>query len=126
MGESSVSPREEPPMNRQYRQGAVLLCAIDRTPPEAKPAPTNGDRVIVALGELTGHAHAFAAAEAQLFQEKSSRRSFWGIGGKLPLRCRPWSGTDLGAGPPSDCRRARPPARICPEVDRDRAVDQTG
>jgi hypothetical protein len=67
-------------MNRQYRQGDVLLCAIDRIPPEAKPVPTNGDRVIVALGELTGHAHAFAAAEAQLLQEKSSRRSFLVIG----------------------------------------------
>src|SRR5260221_568825 len=87
MGESSVSPREEPPMNRQYRQGDVLLCAIDRIPPEAKPAPTNGDRVIVALGELTGHAHAFAAAEAQLFQEKSSRGSFLVIGEKGARLC---------------------------------------
>jgi hypothetical protein len=74
-------------MNRQYRQGDVLLCAIDRIPPEAKPAPTNGDRVIVALGELTGHAHAFAAAEAQLFQEKSSRRSFLVIGEKGARLC---------------------------------------
>ena len=32
---------------------------------------SDGDRVIVALGELTGHAHAFAQA-ARLFREEPS------------------------------------------------------
>jgi hypothetical protein len=61
-------------MNRQYRQGDVLLCAVDQLPPAARPVPKDGDRVVVAFGELTGHAHAFAGAEAQMFEEKGSRR----------------------------------------------------
>jgi hypothetical protein len=67
-------------MPRQYRQGDVLLCAIDQVPAGARPVPNDGDRVVVAFGELTGHAHAFAAAEAQMLWEKASQRSFLVIG----------------------------------------------
>ena len=67
-------------MNRHYRQGDVLLCAVDQLPPAARPVPKDGDRVVVAFGELTGHAHAIAAAEAQMFEEKGSGRSFLVVG----------------------------------------------
>jgi hypothetical protein len=63
-------------MPRQYRQGDVLLCAIDAIPSSAKPVPSEDDRVVVALGELTGHAHAFAACNAQMLRDKGSHRSF--------------------------------------------------
>ena len=65
---------------RQYRQGDVLLCAVDEIPPAAIPVPSEGDRVIVALGELTGHAHAFAADTVRLFREAGTGRSFFEIG----------------------------------------------
>jgi hypothetical protein len=42
--------------------------------------PSAGDRVIVALGELTGHAHAFAADAVRLFREAGTGRSFFDIG----------------------------------------------
>jgi hypothetical protein len=64
----------------QYRQGDVLLCAVDRIPPDVKPVPHDGDRVVVAEGELTGHAHAFAADRVTLFREKGSQRSFLAVG----------------------------------------------
>ncbi len=67
-------------MTRQYRQGDVLLCAADAIPPGAKPVPRDGDRVVVALGELTGHAHAFAATGVRMLREKGSGRSFLLIG----------------------------------------------
>ena|SRR5437660_2515050 len=60
-------------MTRQYRQGDVLLCAVDEIPSTATPVSSAGDRVIIALGELTGHAHAFAASEARLFRDASGR-----------------------------------------------------
>jgi hypothetical protein len=66
-------------MTRQYRQGDVLLCAVDEIPSAAIPVPSEGDRVIVALGELTGHAHAFAARDARLFRDVLSGRSFLAI-----------------------------------------------
>jgi hypothetical protein len=67
-------------MTRQYRQGDVLLCAVDEIPPAATPVPSEGDRVIVALGELTGHAHAFTADAVRLFREAGTGRSFLEIG----------------------------------------------
>ena len=58
-------------MMRQYRQGDVLLCAVDEIPLRATTVLSHGDRVIVALGELTGHAHAFAA-NVRLFRDEPS------------------------------------------------------
>ena len=66
-------------MARQFRQGDVLLCAVDEIPVTATRAPSDGDRVIVALGELTGHAHAFAEHHAKLFRDEPSGRAFVGI-----------------------------------------------
>jgi hypothetical protein len=74
-------------MAAQYRQGDVLLCAIDAIPSGARPVPNDGDRVVVALGELTGHAHAFAAAEARMLRDKGSQRSFLVIGEKGARLC---------------------------------------
>ena len=66
-------------MIRQYRQGDVLLCAVDEIPLTAMPAPSDGARVVMAFGELTGHAHAFAAHHARLFRDEPSGRSFIAI-----------------------------------------------
>jgi hypothetical protein len=66
-------------MTRQFRQGDVLLCAINEIPLTATPIPSDGDRVVVAFGELTGHAHAFASHDAKLFRDEPSARSFVAI-----------------------------------------------
>lgn len=63
-------------MNRQYRQGDVLLCAIDSIPKEARPVANDGELVVVAQGELTGHAHVFAAGAVRMFRDVPSRRAF--------------------------------------------------
>lgn len=48
----------------QYRQGDVLIERIAKLPANLAPhAPENG-RIILAHGEVTGHAHAFAPGEA--------------------------------------------------------------
>jgi hypothetical protein len=67
-------------MIRQYRQGDVLLCAIDRIPEAARPIPSDGDRVVIAQGELTGHAHVFAAAAVQMLRDAASGRRYLVIG----------------------------------------------
>jgi hypothetical protein len=66
-------------MRAQYRQGDVLLCAVDSIPPRAKRVPRKGDRVVVAEGELTGHAHAFASKGVRLFREKQGQRTFLAV-----------------------------------------------
>jgi hypothetical protein len=51
----------------QYRQGDVLLVPIDALPAELTPVPREKGRVILAHGEVTGHAHAIVDDRAELF-----------------------------------------------------------
>ena len=46
-------------MKNVLRQGDVLLIAIDAIPKDAKKQPAKGKKVILALGEATGHHHRF-------------------------------------------------------------------
>jgi len=46
----------------QYRQGDVLIEAIKTIPDSAKPERPKGQRVVLAEGELTGHAHTLPAS----------------------------------------------------------------
>ena len=48
-----------------YRQGDVLLRAVNAIPVTAAPIERDLGRVILAYGEITGHAHAIDAPEAE-------------------------------------------------------------
>lgn len=41
-----------------YRQGDVLITSITSLPKRLRPVPRDNGRVILAYGEVTGHAHA--------------------------------------------------------------------
>lgn len=45
-------------MKQMYRQGDVLVVAVDRVPDAAREVDRDQGRVILAYGEVTGHAHA--------------------------------------------------------------------
>lgn len=47
----------------QFRQGDVFIQRIDQIPTNAKPVARENGRLILAYGEVTGHAHAIAEAE---------------------------------------------------------------
>lgn len=49
-----------------YRQGDVLIRSVPSIPKGAKDV-TPKDRIVLAYGEVTGHAHAIALGEAQEF-----------------------------------------------------------
>lgn len=53
-------------MKFQARQGDVLVTAIKAIPAGASPVE-NKDRIVLAYGEVTGHAHALTVEEAQEF-----------------------------------------------------------
>jgi hypothetical protein len=62
-------------VSEQYRQGDVLLVRMqNRTLPEATLVPRDQGRIILALGEATGHAHAIAAADAELLEVADGER----------------------------------------------------
>jgi hypothetical protein len=65
-------PLKEATMQHQLRQGDVLLVAVQpsirkKLKNARKVAPIN-DRVVLAYGELTGHAHTIDAGRAQLLE----------------------------------------------------------
>ena len=45
---------------KMFRQGDVLLVQVEEIPSDAKPCKVDGD-VILAYGEVTGHAHRLEA-----------------------------------------------------------------
>jgi hypothetical protein len=55
-----------------YRQGDVLLQRIDGLPENARPVEWE-NRVILAYGEVTGHAHAISTAYAKMYTWKGDR-----------------------------------------------------
>lgn len=60
---------EEAPMARQYRQGDVLLKQVDQIPSDASPMDPDEGRVVLAYGEVTGHAHAIESMLATMFKK---------------------------------------------------------
>jgi hypothetical protein len=60
-----------------FRQGDVLLIAVDALP-EARLTlvPREDDRVVLAHGELTGHAHALFDPGAALFRREGTDEHF--------------------------------------------------
>ena len=60
-------PIAQPLPDRQVRQGDVLLVPVDRITGLARPLPRTDGRIVLAWGEVTGHAHAIRAAGATLF-----------------------------------------------------------
>jgi hypothetical protein len=64
----------KPQVNRSdiYRQGDVLLQRINRLPENALPVEWQ-DRVVLAYGEVTGHAHAISTKHATMYMSKGER-----------------------------------------------------
>jgi hypothetical protein len=61
---ASQKPKEKATMKKfpkHYRQGDVLIIEAKALPADAEPVAREGGRVILAHGELTGHAHAIKA-----------------------------------------------------------------
>jgi hypothetical protein len=56
-----------------YRQGDVLLVRVDESPAKARVVPRTAGRVILALGESTGHAHAIADPGVELLENAHGR-----------------------------------------------------
>jgi hypothetical protein len=51
----------------QGRQGDVLLTRVAGLPGLCAELPSGDDKIVLAQGEMTGHAHAMPSANARLF-----------------------------------------------------------
>lgn len=73
-----------------YRQGDVLVRKVDKIPEAAKLEP-KAARVVLAYGEVTGHAHAIAQALARAYtmeQAGIAARRFLEVVGKRGAQLR--------------------------------------
>jgi hypothetical protein len=53
-------------MNKNYRQGDVLLIPATNIPDNRRPVPRENGLVILAHGEITGHHHAILDQQVEL------------------------------------------------------------
>lgn len=59
---------------KMFRQGDVLIVAVDSIPTDAKEIPRTERGVILAEGEVTGHAHRIPSRHAVLMRTESDAR----------------------------------------------------
>jgi hypothetical protein len=53
---------------QQFRQGDVLVQRVTSIPNGATPVARDNGRIVLAYGEVTGHAHAIAEAEVTMLE----------------------------------------------------------
>lgn len=51
-----------------FRQGDVMVIRVDAIPAGAKPVTRDNGRIVLAYGEVTGHAHAIAEDEVTMLE----------------------------------------------------------
>jgi hypothetical protein len=87
-----------------YRQGDVLVVAVDAIPADATEVDRDSGLVVVAYGEATGHHHAVADREAALYETDGELYLRVGVGDGVALSHQEHSTILL---PPGDYRIAR-------------------
>lgn len=68
-----------------YRQGDVLIVSVKSIPHTVDPVDRENGRVVLAHGEVTGHAHAIKDQRAALFRDLKLGAIFMNVGGDAPV-----------------------------------------
>jgi hypothetical protein len=64
-----------------YRQGDILIIPVESIPDGLEPVAREGGSVVLAHGEVTGHAHAIKAEGAALFRDPKLMAVFMTVTG---------------------------------------------
>lgn len=68
-----------------FRQGDVLIVPIGAMPQGLEKVPREQGRVVLAHGEVTGHAHAIKDKRAALFRDPKLMAIFMHVSGDAPV-----------------------------------------
>lgn len=68
-----------------YRQGDVLIVPVPKLPAKLEAIERENGRVILAHGEVTGHAHAIKDQRAALFRDPKLMTVFMTVTGDAPV-----------------------------------------
>lgn len=72
---------------KMFRQGDVLIVAVDKIPAAAEPIARTKRGVVLAEGEVTGHAHRIPARTASLYRTEENAR-FLRVAGPAPVQLK--------------------------------------
>ena len=75
-------------MARMIRQGDVLLVPVDRVPDAVVPVARENGRLVLAEGEVTGHAHVIEAEQAELVTADQAAELYLLVYGSDPVELR--------------------------------------
>jgi len=73
--------------HKMYRQGDVLIVAIGELPPGLTEVSRTKRGVVLAEGEVTGHAHRIPSRSASLYRSETDAR-YLRVGGSAPIELR--------------------------------------
>lgn len=68
-----------------YRQGDVLIIPIKSIPRNVEVIERENGRIVLAHGEVTGHAHAIKDKRAALFSDPKLAAIFMHVSGDVPV-----------------------------------------
>jgi hypothetical protein len=68
-----------------FRQGDVLIIPVAHMPPGLKKVKRENGRVVLAHGEVTGHAHAITDKRVALFHDPKLAAIFMHVSGADPV-----------------------------------------
>jgi hypothetical protein len=68
-----------------FRQGDVLIVPVKKLPEKLEKVKRENGRVILAHGEVTGHAHAIKDQRAALFRDPKLAAIFMHVSGDAPV-----------------------------------------
>jgi hypothetical protein len=68
-----------------YRQGDVLIVPVKELPAKLEPVQREHGRIILAHGEVTGHAHAIKDQKAALFRDPKLAAIFMNVSADGPV-----------------------------------------
>lgn len=74
-------------MPKMYRQGDVLIVAVESVPSDLTEVPRTQRGVVLAEGEVTGHAHRIPSRHASLYRSETDAR-YLRVMGPAPVQLR--------------------------------------
>jgi len=100
----------------QFRQGDVLIVRVNEIPREAPERKPEAGRVVLAYGEVTGHAHAFYGG-VRWFAPNDQGVGYIEVEGEEPALLKHEEHTAIPV-PPGKYRYTRQREYVAPEIQR--------
>ena len=81
---TTMTKAKDRKMPKMYRQGDVMIVAVDTVPDNAAEVPRTARGLVLAEGEVTGHAHRIPSRHAKLYRTEDDARYMRVTAGKTP------------------------------------------